>query len=422
LAKFCSKKSIFTKFEQHPILKTILFVSHDANRAGAQIVLLQLIRQLRLCQVPMCLLLCGDGPLEAEFQAETTVIKLPKLKKQLWGNTPDRLLNMLGVLSKLQQKDYENQFQQFENKLLSLDIGLVFLNTIATATYYPQIEFLKTPVVLFAHELEMSVKMYSQPHELRRVLQHTNHLLVVAQALANFYATNYDFPRQDISIFTLIEIEPILQKIEAGRQAKIRQQLNIPANAIVIGGCGNAELRKGNDLFLILAQMVLKKYPENVYFMWVGLREDSELFALQMFDIQRLGLQDKIFLVEPTSQVFDYTTQFDIFALTSREDPYPLVALEAALNETPIVCFAQSGGIPELVQADAGVVVPYLDMEAMSSEIGTLIDDVAKRKTLGKTAQKRVLEIHNTEQSVAKITQILQQVSAEQNLFNKKTV
>jgi glycosyltransferase involved in cell wall biosynthesis len=389
-------------------LKTVLFVSHDANRAGAQIVLLQLLRQLRQHHIPTCLLLCGDGPLEAEFKAETTVIKLPQLQVRHSRYTPNRLLNGLGVLSKWQQKSWQRHTQHFEAQLQKLNIGLVFFNTVATARHYPALRFLNAPVVLFAHELEMSVKMYSQPQELEYLLQNTQQLLVVAQALADFYANNYRFPRERIAIFTLIEVEAILQKIEAGRQANVRRQLNIPADAVVIGGCGNAELRKGNDLFLILAQMVLKRHPHNVYFMWVGLRENSELFALQMFDIQRLGLQDKIFLVEPTAQVFDYTTQFDIFALTSREDPYPLVVLEAALNQTPIVCFEQSGGIPELVRQDAGAVVPYLDLEAMTAQISTLIADADKRKLLGQNAKRRVLDIHNTPKSVAKLIKIIE--------------
>lgn len=387
----------------------ILFVSHDANRAGAQIVLLQLLRQLRQQQLPMCLLLCGDGPLEAEFRAEIRVIKLPKPKVSFFGTQLDRLLKAAGILPKLIQNDFQNQVNVFENELKECNVGAIFLNTVATATYYPQIEFLKVPVILFAHELAMSVKMYSKPEELRYVLQRTNRLLVVAQTLADFYATNYDFPRNKISIFTLIEIDTILQKIEVGKQADVRQKYRIPADAIVVGGCGNAELRKGNDIFLVLAQMILKKYPQNVYFMWVGLREESELFDLQTFDIQKLGLEEKIFLVEPTAEVFDYTTQFDIFALTSREDPYPLVALEAALNQTPIVCFEQSGGIPELVRDQAGAAVPYLDVEAMAHEVGLLIDNAEKRKILGQNAKQIVLKRHDTAQSVAQIRQLISQ-------------
>ena len=58
----------------------------------------------------------------------------------------------------------------------------------------------------------------------------------------------------------------------------------------------------------------------------------------------------------------DYFSIFDVFALMFREDPFPLVCLEAALLEKPNLCFARAGGASELVESDSGFVVPYLDL------------------------------------------------------------
>ena len=40
----------------------------------------------------------------------------------------------------------------------------------------------------------------------------------------------------------------------------------------------------------------------------------------------------------------------DVFALSSREEPMGLVALEAAMVGKPIVCFAEAGGMPDFVE------------------------------------------------------------------------
>ena len=43
-------------------------------------------------------------------------------------------------------------------------------------------------------------------------------------------------------------------------------------------------------------------------------------------------------------QINKYYQLMNVFLTTSREDPYPLVNLEAAYNEVPILCFQDSGG------------------------------------------------------------------------------
>jgi hypothetical protein len=60
----------------------------------------------------------------------------------------------------------------------------------------------------------------------------------------------------------------------------------------------------------------------------------------------------------------------NVFALTSREDPFPTVALEALSVGVPVVSFAESGGIPGfLVRERVGAVVPYCDVAAMARAI-----------------------------------------------------
>jgi hypothetical protein len=60
----------------------------------------------------------------------------------------------------------------------------------------------------------------------------------------------------------------------------------------------------------------------------------------------------------------------DAFTLTSREDPFPTVALEALAAGVPVVAFDGCGGIPELLKENAlGYVVPYCDVPAMAAEL-----------------------------------------------------
>ena len=76
------------------------------------------------------------------------------------------------------------------------------------------------------------------------------------------------------------------------------------------------------------------------------------------------GLQDRIHFLGTRGDVRRLLHAADIFLLSSREDPMPLVALEAAATSLPVVCFAGAGDIPDLVGDEAGVVVPMEDVAA----------------------------------------------------------
>lgn len=393
-------------------MKKILFISHDANRAGGQIVLLQLLRQLKQQGLPMHLLLCSDGPLEEEFREVVPTTRLPRLGDVHFSPLVTRILRLVGWEERMKHRVLAKRWTQFRAEMEAQDFGLIFANTIATAAAYRNLNFLSVPTILFAHELEMSIGKFSHPDDMAHLMTNTNHLIVVSKAVANYFKKIYQYPDNQISTFQIIDTSLILRKIEEGRKTDIRNVLGVPTNAILIGGCGHAEWRKGNDVFMMVAQQVIQHFGERpVYFVWVGMREDSELYEVQRFDAERMGLSERIIHVGLTSEVFQYLSQFDVFTLTSREDPYPLVVLETALAERPIVCFEKSGGAPELVEKDAGFVVPYLDIAEMSKAVITLIENPDLRRQQGKRGKEKVLERHATDASVAKVVETIRRLN-----------
>lgn len=359
----------------------------------------------------MHLLLCSDGPLEEEFREILPTTRLPRLGDIHFHPLAEKWLTFLGLNLRLKQRLLKKALIELKSSLLSENIGLIFANTIASSAAYRQLDFLSAPTVLFAHELEMSIQKYSDSNDMAYLMSRADHLIVVSKAVAAYFQKTYHYPENRISTFQIIDTPLILKKIEEGRKVDIRQKMGLPAEAILIGGCGHAEWRKGNDVFMLVAKQVIKHFVDRpVYFIWVGMREDSELYTVQRFDAERMGVADRIIHIGLTPHVFDYLSQLDVFALTSREDPYPLVVLEAALAEVPIVCFEKAGGAPELVEEDAGFVVPYLDEVEMSRKISQLIDDKELRIRMGKNAKNKVLERHPTDRSVKQVVEIIKQL------------
>jgi glycosyltransferase involved in cell wall biosynthesis len=86
--------------------------------------------------------------------------------------------------------------------------------------------------------------------------------------------------------------------------------------------------------------------------------------------------------------------EYDVFALTSREDCFPLVCLTAAELGTPVVCF-DTGGIPEmLARCDGGRTVPYPDVVAMADAVAAIATEPATGVAMGTRARDHVLTHH----------------------------
>ena len=73
-----------------------------------------------------------------------------------------------------------------------------------------------------------------------------------------------------------------------------------------------------------------------------------------------------------------------MFFLSSREDPFPLVMLEAAFQGKPIVGFKGSGGVNDFLKEFPDLLVGYLEEEeAKESIINWLKKDTEVLNTLG---------------------------------------
>ncbi len=406
-------------------IRGLLLIGHDANRAGAQLVLLHMMQLLRGRGVAMRLLLGSGGALLDDYTAICPVTIWPEDEPFLVGPTADKVLGKLNLWQ--QQTDRRNQRQRDEiYAALGGDaIDAVLVNTVSGGRWLQRLKLPeRVPVVAYLHELPMSVGLYSRPDELTYLLNRCQHLLTVSRATMQFYHTTYGVSEAKMSLFTLIDVAAIRARVVVAQSGINNPSLaglaDLPPDAVVVGGCGNAEWRKGNDLFVALARMVNQPAETPVYFVWVGMPKPvhngqpgpSTLYDDLWLDVQKAGLTDRVRFIEPTPDVLRYMARFDLFLLCSREDPYPLVVLEAGLTNLPVVCFDGAGGAPELVETDSGAVVPYLDLTAMSRAIRQLANDAGLRQKQGKRLAQKIAERHQSDRSMDQLMALLTTLQA----------
>jgi glycosyltransferase involved in cell wall biosynthesis len=170
----------------------------------------------------------------------------------------------------------------------------------------------------------------------------------------------------------------------------LRRELNLPTDAFLVCGAGTIGWRKGTDYFLLLAQRVRSSLPEaKLHFVWLGDAESSLVKTQIEYEIELLNLMDMVTIAGPVTEPEKYFAAANVFALTSREDPFPLVALEAGRLGLPVVCFEGRVGSTAFVDHESGKVVPYGDVESFANAVIEFHRDPQRLRTAGDTILRR---------------------------------
>ncbi len=154
----------------------------------------------------------------------------------------------------------------------------------------------------------------------------------------------------------------------AEARARLRAERGIGEAEHLAIGVGYADLRKGFDLFLQIWRAARRTNP-HFHFAWIG-DIDPHMKGYLETEIETAELTGTFHTLGFRSDVDGWFSAADVFVLSSREDPYPTVALEAMSAGIPTVAFDGTGGIPDTVREhDAGTVVPLGDVDAAAAAV-----------------------------------------------------
>jgi glycosyltransferase involved in cell wall biosynthesis len=367
----------------------VLFISHDDFCAGASILLLNFLKWLKAnANIPFEILLKDVyGDLRAEFN---------KLAPVLIWNKPGSVNGSLAGIDHI--KAY----------LCQSNIGLIYSNTITNGKVLAALG-LNCPVICHVHELEYWIKYRTEQDNNEQVKKHTHHYIAVSQAVKRNLVENLKIPEEKIDV--VYEFVPIKHNDvnQTKEQYRIRKQLKIPHDAQIVGACGTTDWRKGPDLFIQLARTINHRLANKpVHFIWVGGENEGPNFGALWHDVKRTGLEEYVHFVGKQPNPLDYFAVFDVFTMVSREDPFPLVNLEASSLHKPLVCFDGSGGTKELVEDGCGFFVPYLDIEKMADRVVELLESPELRQEIGQRAAGKVREQYSLDVNAPKILNIVE--------------
>jgi len=340
----------------------ILFVGHDANGAGAQIVLLNWLKAEAGRGKKNYLLLEKGGELLPEYERYAKV--------WVWKNGPNKIDKVVKKIPFLKREDRANRepnrremasmLKNFRREKFSLILG----NTVASLSLMQQLQGMKIPFGAYIHELNFSLTMYASEKDMQFLAQKVTMVFGVSDQVNQLLIGKFNVPvERTLLLPPIIEIT----KNRADLGVQVREQLGIPTDARVVLGCGLAEWRKGTDIFIRVARQVIRKMPK-VHFIWLGV-VDNVFSAELKAEKEHWDEGNQVHLIPRKSDSKPYFEAMDLFFLSSREDPFPLVMLEAAFHEKPLVGFKGSGGISDFLQDFPDMLVGYLEEEEARDRI-----------------------------------------------------
>lgn len=399
----------------------ILFISNDGSRTGAPWILLNLIRWLKSHHdLKMAAVLMRDGSLRTDFEQElTTYTWIPTDLNQ-----PERIHKRL--VNTFFQRGRSDPGKWLAHIIEKEKPDVIYLSTLVLGKYLGSVRQDARPrIVSHVHELLPSLLQLSGYAMVQRQLDLSHKVISCADCVQNGLTKNFHLPPDRCIILpefiiTQSDNESPNSQENAGpnsqdpqetlgwQKLNTAQERGLP----VFGIGGNPIGRKGFDLIPLFLKACRQRFgDEGFLFVWIGCGEGSSPHASLSWDLELMGLRDQIVLF-PSVAMASFRrllSRLQVLTLLSREDPFPLVALEAGLLEIPTVCFKGSGAIAEMADEGACIAVDYLNLEAFAAAVHRLWAQPDEAQRIGRRCRRKVLEELSLEQVAPRVAQVLLQ-------------
>ncbi len=212
----------------------------------------------------------------------------------------------------------------------------------------------------------------------------------------------------DIGMFQEMEVDTL----------NLKQELGIPEDSIIIGVVANLIHYKGHR-GIIEAARIIKPQEPRAKFVLVGRDGGIKNELDVMIDMYELG--DTIFFTGDRTDVPRLMHLFDIAALTSHEEGFSNVILEAMASGTPLVATAVGGNPEAVVNEETGLLVPPRSPEELADALLRLLKNPEMRNHMGTKGLERVREYFSMERLIENMESLyLELLEKQQSGIQKK--
>ncbi|MCD4726356.1 MAG: glycosyltransferase [Pirellulales bacterium] len=215
-------------------------------------------------------------------------------------------------------------------------------------------------------------------------------LLAVSRATREFHVSGGLSAEKTCVLYNGVDLDEFRPRPPTGY---LHRELELPAEARLIGTIGQIGLRKGQDVLIRAAAMVASQTP-NVHYLIVGQRnsekDESRQFESDLHNASGGSLLGRVHFLGRRNDVAPLLNELTLLVHAARQEPLGRVLLEAAAGGATVVA-TEIGGTPEIFppQCESARLVEPDNPHSLSAAIVELLDDEPLRRRISAAARRR---------------------------------
>ena len=357
----------------------ILLLHSSSDEYGASKILLGTVRILQQQGHRTWVVLSATGPLVPALEAAGATVLIERLgilRRKYF--TPGGMMNRFLHIQRAKKKLAAFIRQE--------EINLVYSNTTGVLAGALAARHCGIRHIWHVHEIIEKPVIFKKI--LGRLLrQYADGIIAVSTAVKNSWQEVV--PAEKITVIhNGIDYSPYLTA-----NNHIRQELDIPNDALVIGMAGRVHYWKGQQYFISIAGELHKKNPRLRFLLAGDAFPGYEYLYEEMKEqIQTLGLSEVVQWIGFRKDIPAVMQTIDLFILPSQQpDPFPTVILEAMASAKPVIATHFGGAVEMIESGVTGDLIPPDQADIAAAVINSWLDP-NKLQQAGQAARKRVLE------------------------------
>lgn len=309
----------------------ITLILHEASRTGAPAIGALIARELARGE-PVRVVAMKDGPLTRDLRAALG---------------PKNVVAFADAAFDV-RTSFEARLRRAGETLEDDPADLIYANSLGASVFAIAAKLRGRKAILHVHEKAAGmIDLLAHDVAKLEVTRVVDALVLAADGMRADLASLFGHAPAEIETFGVaVDVEAVRRAGEASAPAPLDAKGRAwrRSDRLLVAMCGHASLRKGADIFLETALAA-----PDADFCWIGAwapGETPDNIAYKAFLAQA---PPNLFVTGATDNPHPYLASADLFFLSSREDPNPLVLGEALALGKPILAFARATAVSELI-------------------------------------------------------------------------